>query len=45
MDAQYCIQLQAQFEIHTIKIIQRGEINKLTISDKNKLKLLNNAVM
>ncbi|MFZ4399969.1 MAG: HigA family addiction module antitoxin [Bacteroidales bacterium] len=45
IDAQYWMKLQAQFEIHSIKIRQRDEINKLSISYKIKLKLLNNAAM
>ena len=45
IDAQYWMQLQAQYEIQTIKIRQKNEINKLTISDKIKRKLLNNAAM
>ena len=45
IDAQYWMKLQAQFEIHTIKIRQRDEINKLSISNKIKRKLLNNAAM
>jgi HTH-type transcriptional regulator / antitoxin HigA len=45
IDAQYWMQLQAQYEIQTIRIRQKNEINKLSISDKIKRKLLNNAAM
>ena len=45
IDAQYWMQLQAQYEIQTIKIRQKNEINKLSISNKIKRKLLNNAAM
>ena len=45
IDAQYWMQLQAQYEIQTIKIRQKNEINKLSISDKIKRKLMNNAAM
>jgi HTH-type transcriptional regulator/antitoxin HigA len=45
IDAHYWMQLQAQYEIQIIKIRQKNEINKLSISNKIKRKLLNNAAM